>query len=102
MAERRDENDRMLVKMLIERQLPVLGIGLGMLQLNAATGHTGIASNCAQCHAYGLSFYNMAPPTLKQPASGATGHIPAVPPNGTGSIACSTSFAAAVGWDSDA
>jgi hypothetical protein len=53
-----------------------------------ATGHAGITSNCAQCHAYGLSFYNMAPPTLKEPASGATGHIPAVPPNGTTAIAC--------------
>ncbi|HYL00672.1 MAG TPA: hypothetical protein VEU78_05715, partial [Steroidobacteraceae bacterium] len=39
-----------------------------------ATGHAGIANNCAQCHAYGLSFYNMAPPTLVQPPSGATGH----------------------------
>ena len=53
-----------------------------------ATGHTGITSNCAQCHAYGLSFYNMAPPTLVEPPSGATGHIPAVPPNGTSAIAC--------------
>ena len=53
-----------------------------------ATGHAGIASNCAQCHAYGLSFYNMAAPTLKQPAAGASGHIPAVPPNGTASLAC--------------
>jgi cell pole-organizing protein PopZ len=53
-----------------------------------ATGHKGIASNCAQCHAYGLSFYNMAPPTLVQPPSGSTGHIPAVPPNGTATIAC--------------
>src|SRR5262249_61466825 len=53
-----------------------------------ATGHAGITNNCAQCHAYGLSFYNMAPPTLKQPPSGATGHIPAVPPNGTSAIAC--------------
>ena len=53
------------------------------LYVMGATGHKGIASNCAQCHAYGLSFYNMAPPTLKQPASGATGHIPAVAPNGT-------------------
>ncbi|MBV8782789.1 MAG: hypothetical protein JOZ67_01235 [Gammaproteobacteria bacterium] len=53
-----------------------------------ATGHTGITSNCAQCHAYGRSFYNMAPPTLKEPPSGATGHIPAVPPNGTASVAC--------------
>jgi hypothetical protein len=53
-----------------------------------ATGHTGITSNCAQCHASGLSFYNMAPPTLKEPPSGPTGHIPAVPPNGTTAIAC--------------
>ncbi len=53
-----------------------------------ATGHAGITSNCAQCHAYGLSFYNMAPPTLKQPPSGATGHIPAVAPNGTAKLAC--------------
>jgi hypothetical protein len=53
-----------------------------------ATGHTGITSNCAQCHAYGLSFYNMAPPTLKEPPAGATGHIPCVPPNGTAAIAC--------------
>jgi hypothetical protein len=53
-----------------------------------ATGHAGITNNCAQCHGYGLSFYNMAAPTLKQPASGATGHIPAVPPNGTTVIAC--------------
>src|SRR5258708_36408970 len=51
-------------------------------------GHKGITNNCKQCHAYGLSFYNMAPPTLKEPAAGATGHIPAVPPNGTGSLAC--------------
>ncbi len=53
-----------------------------------ATGHAGIANNCAQCHAYGLSFYNMAPPTLVAPPSGASGHIPAVPPNGTVTIAC--------------
>jgi hypothetical protein len=53
-----------------------------------ATGHAGITNNCAQCHAYGLSFYNMAPPTLVEPPSGATGHIPAVPPNGTTAIAC--------------
>jgi hypothetical protein len=53
-----------------------------------ATGHAGITSNCAQCHAYGMSFANMAPPTLVEPPSGATGHIPAVPPNGTTAIAC--------------
>jgi hypothetical protein len=53
-----------------------------------ATGHTGITNNCAQCHAYGLSFANMAPPTLVEPPSGATGHIPAVPPNGTAAVAC--------------
>ncbi len=58
------------------------------LYVMGATGHAGITSNCAQCHAYGLSFYNMAPPTLKEPPSGATGHIPAVPPNGTAVIAC--------------
>jgi hypothetical protein len=53
-----------------------------------ATGHAGITNNCAQCHAYGLSFYNMAPPTLVEPPSGATGHIPCVPPNGTLTVAC--------------
>ena len=58
------------------------------LYVMGTTGHTGITNNCAQCHAYGLSFYNMAPPTLKQPATGSTGHIPAVPPNGTTVIAC--------------
>ena len=50
--------------------------------------HVNITSNCAQCHAYGLSFANMAPPTLKVPPSGATGHIPSNPPNGTSNIAC--------------
>jgi hypothetical protein len=43
--------------------------------------HANITSNCMQCHAYGLSFANMAPPTLKQPPAGATGHIPTNPPN---------------------
>lgn len=47
-----------------------------------ATGHAGITSNCAQCHAGGLSFANMAPPTLVEPPTGPTGHIP------VGSIAC--------------
>jgi hypothetical protein len=45
-------------------------------------GHTGITSNCAQCHADGLSFANMAPPTLVEPPTGPTGHIP------VGTIAC--------------
>jgi hypothetical protein len=58
------------------------------LYVMGVTGHKGITSNCAQCHAYGLSFYNMAPPTLKQPPSGPTGHIPAVAPNGTAKLAC--------------
>ena len=53
-----------------------------------ATGHAGITNNCALCHAYGLSFYNMASPTLKQPPSGPSGHIPSNPPNGTGKLAC--------------
>src|SRR5438105_2861035 len=48
-----------------------------------ATGHAGITTNCALCHAYGLSFYNMAPPTLVQPPSGPTGHIPSNPPGVT-------------------
>ena len=47
-----------------------------------ATGHTGITSGCALCHANGLSFANMAPPTLVEPPTGPTGHIP------VGSIAC--------------
>jgi hypothetical protein len=47
-----------------------------------AQGHTGITSNCAQCHADGLSFANMAPPTLVEPPTGPTGHIP------VGTIAC--------------
>src|SRR5436190_22477812 len=41
-----------------------------------ATGHAGIANNCAKCHADGLSFYNMAAPTLTQPNAGANGHNP--------------------------
>jgi putative glutamine amidotransferase len=38
MAERREENDRLLVRRVIQRQLPVLAIGLGMQQVNAACG----------------------------------------------------------------
>src|SRR5262249_4965097 len=40
MHERRDEHDRILVKLLLERELPVLGVGVGMHQLNVATGGT--------------------------------------------------------------
>jgi putative glutamine amidotransferase len=36
MPERREDNDRILVKMIVQRKMPVLGIDLGMLQLNAA------------------------------------------------------------------
>src|SRR5205814_4777872 len=36
------------------------------LYVMGTVGHAGITSNCAQCHAYGLSFYNMASPTLKR------------------------------------
>ena len=50
--------------------------------------HINITNNCAQCHAYGLSFANMAAPTLVQPPAGATGHIPSNPPNGTATRAC--------------
>jgi putative glutamine amidotransferase len=38
MAERREENDRLLVRCLLRREIPVLGIGLGMQQLNVALG----------------------------------------------------------------
>ena len=38
MAERRDDSDRLLLKLVLDRQMPVLGIGLGMHQLNMATG----------------------------------------------------------------
>ncbi|HUK01269.1 MAG TPA: cytochrome c3 family protein [Steroidobacteraceae bacterium] len=44
--------------------------------------HANITSNCAQCHGAGLSFANIAPPTLKEPPTGPPAHIP------TGSIAC--------------
>jgi putative glutamine amidotransferase len=40
MAERRDLNDRMLVRKLIERQMPILAIGVGMQQLNVLMGGT--------------------------------------------------------------
>jgi putative glutamine amidotransferase len=38
MPERREERDRMLVRILLEMQLPLLGIGVGMQQLNVACG----------------------------------------------------------------
>ncbi len=40
MPERREENDRMLVRQIMQRQMPVLGIGVGMHQLNVACGGT--------------------------------------------------------------
>lgn len=40
MAERREESDRVLVRCLLRRQMPVLAIGLGMQQLNVALGGT--------------------------------------------------------------
>lgn len=40
MAERRDDNDRILVRLLCERQLPTLAIGVGMHQINVACGGT--------------------------------------------------------------
>ncbi len=40
MPERRENHDRVLVRRVIERRIPVLAIGLGMQQLNAATGGT--------------------------------------------------------------
>lgn len=40
MAPRRDDSDRVLVQRIIKRKIPVLGIGLGMQQLNVALGGT--------------------------------------------------------------
>jgi putative glutamine amidotransferase len=38
LPERRDESDRQLIRRLLARRLPLLGIGLGMQQLNVACG----------------------------------------------------------------
>ncbi len=38
LSERRDESDRQLIRRVLERRLPVLGIGLGMQQLNVLCG----------------------------------------------------------------
>jgi putative glutamine amidotransferase len=38
MPERRDESDRLLVRRLLKRRLPLLAVGLGMQQLNVALG----------------------------------------------------------------
>jgi putative glutamine amidotransferase len=38
MAARRDDSDRVLIRRLFERQLPVLAIGVGAQQLNLACG----------------------------------------------------------------
>jgi putative glutamine amidotransferase len=40
LPERREESDRLLVRRLLERRLPLLAIGLGMQQLNVACGGT--------------------------------------------------------------
>src|SRR5437899_1983150 len=55
-----------------------------------ATGHAGITSGCAQCHGPGLTFANMAPPTLKLPPVGTPAHIP------YGTAACELCHAANV------
>jgi putative glutamine amidotransferase len=38
MAERRQENDRVLLRRILHRQMPVLAVGLGMQQLNVVCG----------------------------------------------------------------
>jgi putative glutamine amidotransferase len=38
MAERREENDKLLIRRLLQSRMPILAIGLGMQQLNAACG----------------------------------------------------------------
>ncbi len=40
MSERREDNDRLLVRLVVDRQLPVLAIGVGMQQLNSHCGGT--------------------------------------------------------------
>jgi putative glutamine amidotransferase len=40
MATRRDDGDRLLVRRLLQRRLPVLAVGAGMQQLNVACGGT--------------------------------------------------------------
>jgi putative glutamine amidotransferase len=40
MAERREDHDRLLVRQILRRQMPVLGLGVGMHQLNVACGGT--------------------------------------------------------------
>jgi putative glutamine amidotransferase len=40
MPQRRDDSDRRLVERLLERHLPMLGVGLGMQQINVAGGGT--------------------------------------------------------------
>jgi putative glutamine amidotransferase len=40
LPERRDDSDRQLVRRLLDRRLPTLGIGLGMQQINVACGGT--------------------------------------------------------------
>jgi putative glutamine amidotransferase len=40
MAERREDNDRILIHRVLQRQLPVLATGLGMQQLNVYSGGT--------------------------------------------------------------
>ena len=62
----------------------------------ATMNHVNITTNCAQCHAYGLAFANMAAPTLRAPPAGATGHIPSNTPNGSANIACELCHSAAV------
>ena len=60
----------------------------------AVMSHANITSNCAQCHAYGLSFAGTLQPL--QPPSGATGHIPSNAPNGSAAIACEQCHTATV------
>jgi putative glutamine amidotransferase len=40
LPERRDDSDRLLIRHLLERQLPLLAVGLGMQQLNVVCGGT--------------------------------------------------------------
>ena len=54
------------------------------------TGHAGITTGCASCHASGLSFANMAPPTLVETPAG---HLPIPATDGCETCHSTTNFA---------
>jgi len=52
LPDRRDDSDRLLVRRLLERHLPILAVGLGMQQLNVASGgalHLHLPEDLPRC-----------------------------------------------------